>query len=125
MKKIDKLEVFFNEILNEARNNPDFCQRLNILLSNNENVSEIKHESQKRGGRRSPGIINPFDIYKNGENELIETLSGLDIEKIKDIIAQNGMDTSRLAMKWKNKEKLIDLIVRFVAARNEKGNSFL
>jgi len=48
----------------------------------------------------------------------------LNIEELKDIVAEQGMDRSKLARKWKNKERLINLIVTAVESRMRKGDAF-
>ena len=48
----------------------------------------------------------------------------LDTEQLKDIVAEHGMDTAKLAMKWKSSERLIEFIVSTVEARADKGRAF-
>ena len=43
---------------------------------------------------------------------------------IKDIIAEYGMDQSKLAMKWKDKDRLIKHIIETSERRVTKGNAF-
>jgi len=47
------------------------------------------------------------------------------IEQLKDIIAAQGMDHDRLALRWKNSQRLIERIVETVVARSRKGDVFL
>lgn len=51
-------------------------------------------------------------------------LAGLSVEELKDIVAEHGMDSAKLAMRWKKPAKLIDLIVAKVDARARKGYAF-
>ncbi|GAH95753.1 unnamed protein product [marine sediment metagenome] len=51
-------------------------------------------------------------------------MTELNIEELKDIIAEQGMDRSKLAMKWKNKERLVSLIITTVESRVHKGDAF-
>jgi hypothetical protein len=46
------------------------------------------------------------------------------MEELKDIVAEHGMDSRKLAMKWKTPDRLIDLIVETVRERVTKGNVF-
>jgi hypothetical protein len=56
---------------------------------------------------------------------LREHLEACNVEQLKDIIAANGMDHDRLALKWKNPQRLIERIVETVIARSQKGDVFL
>jgi hypothetical protein len=78
-----------------------------------------------RGGRRPPGPFDPYEIYTKGEDALRERLEACDVEQLKDIIAANGMDHDRLALRWKTPQRLIERIVETVVTQSEKGNAFL
>ena len=78
-----------------------------------------------RSGRRSPGAIDPFTVYADmGESGLRHALASLDLEQLRDIIAQHGMDHDRLAMKWKRPDRVIARIVERVEAVSSKGFAF-
>ncbi|MGW1059020.1 hypothetical protein [Micromonospora rubida] len=80
---------------------------------------------ERRGGRRNPGAFDPISIFaEHGEEGLRERLAGLSIEQLRDIIAEQGMDHDRLAMKWKDRTRLSDRIVERVLARSVKGEVF-
>ena len=53
-----------------------------------------------------------------------QQLESLDLEQLRDVVAQYGMDRARLAMKWKDKDRLVGLIADTVAARATKGDAF-
>lgn len=75
--------------------------------------------------RRPAGVLDPFALYADsGEGLLRERLAELDIELLRDIVAEHGMDTDRLAMKWKDPQRVIDRIVDRVSARSAKGSAF-
>jgi len=48
----------------------------------------------------------------------------LNIEQLKDMVAEHGMDQAKLAMKWRTSDRLVDLIASTVAARARKGDAF-
>jgi hypothetical protein len=75
--------------------------------------------------RRSPGPFDPFLAYQAGETELRRTLATCDLEQLRDIVAEHGMDYDRLALKWKSPDRLIDRIVETVSTRSRKGQAFL
>lgn len=42
-----------------------------------------------------------------------ETLQGLKVDQLNDILSQHAMDSSKLALKWRSPERLVDLIESF------------
>ena len=82
-------------------------------------------DARARVGRRPPGPFDPYEIYAKGEGALREHLATCNVEQLKDIIATNGMDHDRLALRWKNPQRLIERIVETVITRSQKGDVFL
>ncbi|MFF0572820.1 hypothetical protein [Streptosporangium saharense] len=79
----------------------------------------------RRPHRRTPGVLDPFAIYADsGEQGLREELTKLNLEQLRDIIAEHQMDHDRLAMKWKDTARVIDRITERVAVRAAKGSAF-
>ena len=118
------LARFFTTIAAEAARGPRFSNALARALS------EVKVQAgtstrPKRANRRNPGPFDPFVVYAEGqEAALRDRLAALDLEQLRDIVAEHGMDNDRLAMKWKDPERVIDRIVERVAARASKGSAF-
>jgi hypothetical protein len=79
---------------------------------------------KKRAGRRAAGVLDPFAVDQEGEGVLRTRLSALNLDELKDIVAEHGMDPSKLAMKWKKPERLVDLIATTVRDRLHKGDAF-
>jgi len=78
-----------------------------------------------RGARRSPGPWDPFAVYaEHGEDVLRERLTGLGLEELRNVVAEHGMDTDRLAMKWRDPERVVGRIVERVVDRAAKGDGF-
>lgn len=130
----DRLSALFVAVLDEARKNPEFAARLERAL-----VGETPHGATRkksptaerssnapprRSNRRAKAAVDPFELLSVGEHHLRAELAKLDIEQMKDIVAEYGMDTSRLALKWKSRERLVDFVVTTVVARNRKGDVF-
>jgi hypothetical protein len=69
-----------------------------------------------------------FDIFEvfaqGGEQALRQKLNPLELRTLKRIIAQHGFDSSKLAEKWRTKERLVNLIIDRVTARSDKGRIF-
>lgn len=126
------LGALVNVIIEEAARNPDFRERLETALNaakpSPKSVSKapaVRSSDEKRkGGRRTPAVIDPIEIIKQGESELREKLALLDLEKLLDVVAQYGMDPGKLVMKWKDRDRVIDRIVEVASGRATKGDAF-
>jgi hypothetical protein len=112
-----KLEDLFKIIVNEAKTNQAFSDKLENLLNNNKKVP-------KKSRKRAPAVLNPETVLSEGEEVLRGKLAELDIEQLKDIVSDFGMDPSKLVMKWKKTEKIIDHIVETSLNRSRKGDAF-
>lgn len=78
-----------------------------------------------RLGRRSPGPLDPFAVYaETGASGLRQALATLDLEQLRDVVAEHGMDHDRLAMRWKSPHRVIGRIVERVEAVSSKGFAF-
>ena len=78
----------------------------------------------KKSQRRKPGPFDPMAVHRDTPEQLKGKLQTLEIEQLKDIVAEHGMDRSKLAMKWKTKERLVELIMSTVVSRSQKGDAF-
>lgn len=79
---------------------------------------------KKSSGRRKTGAIDPYREIALGEEHLREMLRSLTVEQLKDIVSEQALDSSRLALKWRSRQRLEDLIVETVRSRIEKGDGF-
>ncbi|MEE2031356.1 hypothetical protein [Rhodococcus chondri] len=78
-----------------------------------------------RRGKRAAGPFDPFAVFREGgEAGLRDKLAPLDVDALKDIIAEHAMDYDRLAMRWRTPSKLRDRIVERVKALATKGDVF-
>ena len=118
----DKLvSELLNELCEEIRQNPRIRKRLTQVVK--------KHLAEgdtptKKSQRRKPGPFDPMAVHRDAPDELESRLDALEVEELKDIIAEHSMDRSKLAMKWKTKERLIELIISTVISRSQKGDAF-
>ena len=127
-------------VADEAESNSSFRQRLEQALNlkqtalpapREERTREVKAQSDKpvsdlarKGGRRTPAVLDPVSLARQGEHVLRKELSLLDIEQLKDVVATHGMDPGKLVMKWKDSTRIIDRIVELSVARSTKGDAF-
>ncbi|ODP28509.1 hypothetical protein PTI45_02054 [Paenibacillus nuruki] len=116
-------------IADEITNNEEFAKKIGSIFeassvaavsSNN----ETSNSSARKGKRRKPAKVNPFFLLEQGVESLKEGLEDLDTEELKDIISENGMDSARLAMKWKDPNRLINHIIEATQRRSSRGEAF-
>jgi hypothetical protein len=131
MSALDQLSQAFKTILEEASRRPEFAERLAQALNAAEAQGAASPAARATKGsagrgrnRRAPPVLDPLQLYSDGEERLRDGLAGLSIEQLKDIVAEHGMDTRRLAMRWKRRDRLEELIVTTVRARLTKGSAF-
>jgi len=116
-----KLKAIFEELLVEIGNNEGLRSRIEAILQ-----GEPKGITKQaaRPHRRNPGPFDPMAVYREQPESLLALLEPLGLEELKDIIAEHGMDRGKLSMKWKNKDRLIELIMDTVKTRARKGDAF-
>jgi hypothetical protein len=126
----EKLASLAIVIADEAERNSGFRRQLEAALASQQPgllaVDEDKGgaDVHRKGGRRTPSVIDPLVLARQGEDILRQELSRLDIEQLKDVVAQYGMDPGKLVMKWKDAGRIIHRIVELSLARSTKGDAF-
>src|ERR1051326_1599474 len=125
----NRLAAVFEAILDQARNDPGFAAKLeSALVGETPRTITIRKSpvadasSPRRSNRRAKASVDPFALLSAGEDHLRAELAKLDLEQMKDVVAEYGMDTSRLALKWKSRERLPDFIFTTVVFRNTQGD---
>jgi hypothetical protein len=118
------LQGVLNVVLAEAKQNPEFAHRLEEALGAKQNRREPRGAKRPAHRRASP-VLDPIEVSREGELTLRSRLRELTVEQLKDIVADHGMDPGKLAMKWKDPDRLIDRIVEYSLARAKKGDVFL
>jgi hypothetical protein len=130
-------------IAEEALQNAEFRARLNDVLANDvgqpmkvakrkDLVAAAARASEGAAAtanpkrrRRAPGPWDPYDVYAEvGEAGLRDRLSQLELEQLRDIVAEHGMNTDGLAMRWKKADRVVGRIVERVVDRAAKGDAF-
>jgi hypothetical protein len=115
-----------------ARAIADECDINAPFRSKVEAILQPKREQRKpkdriampRRGRRAPAALDPVAVVQEGFWVLRERLERLDLEQLKDIVAHYGMDPSKLVMKWKDRERVIERILDISQTRSTKGDAF-
>lgn len=114
-----KLKLLLNCVIEEMKINQEFATKIDAILMEGVTVTPVKPKKS-----RNPAIINPLELLEKDESLLLAQLKELTLEQLKDIVAEYGMDNSKLAIKWKSAERLINLIVDTSRRRCTKGDAF-
>lgn len=115
------LKALFHEFLAEIDRNEELRARVEDILGHSKGPAAAP---PKQPSRRKPGRFDPMAVHRDRSANLAGRLDELDVEELKDIIAEHGMDRTKLAMKWKDKTRLVELIISTVENRAQKGDVF-
>jgi hypothetical protein len=117
-------------VMDEVDRNPDFAQRLRQALTTSISASTtVKTDAatplKKNNRSREPAVLDPTaTLADHGDHALRLALQDLPIEQLLDIVAEFAMDPSKLVMKWKSSERIIEHIVDSAKRRSVKGDAF-
>nr|WP_296777406.1 hypothetical protein [Rhodococcus sp. (in: high G+C Gram-positive bacteria)] len=74
---------------------------------------------------RTAAVFDPFEVLRNdGAGGLATQLDALELEQLRDIIHQYGMDPDKRAMKWKTISKVRERIVERAVSTSSRDNAF-
>jgi len=121
MKVEQRLQRLFSVLLDAVKNDPALAERVEVAMGI---VEKQASPPSERRNRRTQAPLDPYAEFALGEKGLLSKLHGLDIEALKDIVAQFGMDRSKLVMKWKTPDRIIEHIISTVRARAQQGDAF-
>lgn len=120
----------------EAERNADFRMRLQLVLEQPTrpktqpkqptavSVGDKGEGVRRAGNRRPEAVLDPIALIRQGEEVLREALRPLDVERLLDIVADYAMDPSKLVMKWKDRDRILERIVEVASSRERKGSAF-
>ncbi len=117
------MKALYDLIIDEAEKNDEFSASLEKIFNSEIIASEESNETKRGSNRRDKAVLDPIELAEKGELSA-EVLEPLTDKELKDIVADYGMDPSKLAMKWKNKNRLIQLILDTSFRRAAKGDAF-
>lgn len=126
MKPEDRLKRVFAVLLQAVKKDPHLSSEIDRALGH---IESSRHElstmrASSLSNRRKPAAFDPFVVYQDGEAALRMRLGELDVESLKDIVSEHGMDPGKLVRKWKTHKRIMDHIVSTVQARSKKGDAF-
>lgn len=123
-----RLSALVSAIIEETGKNESFRVNIERALGINDPPSVAGQRGEgtirQRKGRRTPAVLDPVELARQGESVLREKLSVLTLDQLRDIVAQYGMDPGKLVMKWKDTNRVTDRIVEIALARSTKGDAF-
>jgi hypothetical protein len=125
--RVQALTVTCQNLLAAASHDPVLAERALRRLHADPKLADLVEmpPGLKRTGRRAPAKLDPLKILSDsGEDGLTIRLAGLDLEELRDIVAQFGMDPRRLVMRWKDAERVQEHIVATTVQRSRKGDAF-
>ena len=116
-------------VLEEAERNSAFAERLqralNIPATRPSIAAPAKPAANKRQRSRAAAILDPVGVLaEQGEDALRQALQPLTLDRLLDVVAEFAMDPSKLVMKWKSTERVVDHIVDSAKRRSVKGDAF-
>lgn len=75
--------------------------------------------------RRQPSVLNPYEVAaSDGVQGLREQLQKLDVEQLKDIVAEYGMNNDRRAMGWTDPGRFVERIMEKTDFGATQGQAF-
>jgi hypothetical protein len=66
-------------------------------------------------------LVDPITEIEQGERHLQERLAALDLEQLRDVVAEYRMDPNKLVMKWNDRARIIDQILTTSINRGRQG----
>ena len=123
-----RLSALISAIIEETEKNVPFRANIEHALGISASLGMPQPRAgattKQRRGRRTPAVLDPVEIARQGEDVLRAKISMLTLDQLRDIVAQYGMDPSKLVMKWKDPERVMDQIVELALTRSIKGDAF-
>jgi hypothetical protein len=107
----------FGKIDRRLDSEPELARRVSEALRR-------ASEAPRSSNRRAAAALDPTALHRKDPGGLRPALEGLELDQLKDIVSQYAMDPSKLALKWKRPERLIDLICSVAEQRARKGDAF-
>lgn len=118
MKYSSTLKELLKVVLQEAETNPLFREKLESLFEPDPRIKLGKTN------RRMSAVFDPLKQYEDDKTALASKLNELNIDQLKDIVSEFGMDPNKLVLKWKDPSKIIDHIIKTTESRVKRGDSF-
>jgi len=119
------LRAMFDVMAKEAARNEEFRRGLEAALIQALPADRPPPAPRALRAKRAPAVFDPVEVARQGEEVLRGELGKLDLEQLRAIVSQYGMDPSKLVMKWKRADRVAEHIVELAMERARKGEAFL
>ncbi|WP_141096037.1 hypothetical protein [Ureibacillus massiliensis] len=140
-----KLLELFKVILQEINVNKEFAKKIETVFTEKEfgkyeqkkqttrkpkletiaSSTNTSTTGKKRARKRKPALFNPeIVLSEKGKEGLFESLNQLEIDQLKDIVSEYGMDPAKKVMRWRTKEKIVTHILEVTNNWVQKGEAF-
>ena len=116
---IKNLQDIIAAVIEETNINNEFRQKIENI------INPPGKKATKPRSKRNKGLIDPYVAIKQGRDSLSLKLGELTVEQLKDVISEHGLDATKNSMRWKKKERLIELIIQKSENRISMGEVFL
>ncbi len=113
-EKAYELSKLLRYIAGKIEKNPELINNLKIEI-------KIKDADDKIIKKKPNEKIKLYDL---NDNELLKKLKKESIKTLKTIISENNLDSSKSTLKIKDKDELINFIMKRLHDRYYKGESF-
>ncbi len=119
--KIRNLANALRLLADELEGNPEVTTAISQAFKK----SREPQPRLKKSGQEYPRDLDLYQLNAQGGEQLLrESLNLLDTTALKKVVSEGGFDPSQLALKWRKKERLVNLIVERVAGRARIGEVF-
>ncbi len=109
----------------ECEKNPDFSAKVHGLLEQKSEPVVRKPKQTNIDSTKEPMPNVLQELESKGEEEFRFWLRDLDLDLLKLIVKTNGFDAAKKSLRWKDKDKFIELITEQASAQLKRGSSFL
>lgn len=131
------LTALFRTVAEEAARTPRFAKALieaaatagsgdALIAAAPVRAPRVRSTSSRRAAaKREPGAFDPFEVYNaSGADALRGRLAPLSVDQLRDIIAEQQIDTHKETGRKRKQEVLVDWAVGRVQELAEKGSVF-
>lgn len=123
MKLRTKLLAIARVVAAEAEKNAPFRKALENAIDPIKKEKPSSTNVKRPSNRRTKAKVDPLQIAKES-GSIRPALDDLSLEELRDVVAEFAMDPSKLVMKWKDRERVIDHIIETTRQRAAKGSAF-
>lgn len=97
-----------------------------LLFEEMKEPPKRKKSNTKKVKQEEPLKVDIFEIYqKEGAEKLSVYLQSLEVQELRKVVLDHGLDPAQKVRRWRRKEKIIHFILDAVTKQMAKGGAFL